>query len=197
MFSNLLFAALLSVVVVASALPIYDDEVGPYLSKIGSLLFPDLICDIQLTCIFLKAPMDYVQDLVLKARHKREALTEMLRVIGSMFTRADADSDGVLDRQEFWGTYRAFDNDHDGTITALEYLDAVSRMPGISAFGNSHEVGRICRLLFMAGDMDHNRVLDEDDATIIFFNLDKDHDKAISKAEYMARWQEVMARIGM
>lgn len=126
----------------------------------------------------------------------------MLSVIGSIFARADGNADGVLNLVEYWGTYRAFDMDRksilylipsgfpstcrltsfqanlyltdNGEITMDEYVETISQMPALKSMGSEHEVDAVSRRLFLAGDMNDNNLLDEGDANIIFFNLDKD-----------------------
>jgi len=125
----------------------------------------------------------------------------LIGLIDSMFVAADRDGDGGLNEDEFWGTFAAFDSDGDDIISLREYVVFFNRIMGARLGRNNPmrmRIGPTSAIIFNAGDMNGDRRITRDeDATVIFRNLDQDGNQFISKEEYFMRWQVVMERLSL
>merc|ERR1712178_6768 len=125
-----------------------------------------------------------------------EGGSNLIALIDGMFLSADEDNNQGLDSEEFWKTFKKFDSDDDEVITLREYVVYFNQVMGSQLRGIP--IGPTSAILFSAGDMDGNNLITKDeDAEVIFLNLDQDGDEFISKAEYFSRWEEVLRRINL
>jgi len=142
-------------------------------------------------------PAESLQSIITRTKRSvPEGGSNLIALIDGMFTGADEDNNNGLDSEEFWKTFKKFDSNDDDEITLREYVVYFNQVMGSQLQGIP--IGPTSAILFSAGDMDGNNLITkEEDAEVIFLNLDQDGDEFISKAEYFNRWQEVLRRINL
>ncbi|XP_013414104.1 probable calcium-binding protein CML15 [Lingula anatina] len=106
--------------------------------------------------------------------------------IDQLFSLADANKDGSIQKAELVAVFLAYDEDSDGRVTETEFVDN-----WVAGTGSSQEAAKALFDLTDAAGAVADGAITRDNVDAVFVAFDADGSGEVSPAEFRAKWTEI------